>query len=84
MVPPNQDVTASAGNTEFYVTVNTDWTAASDASWCIVTPSGINNDTIFATYEENGTGNVRIANITVSGTGVSPQGGHRNPGFLSR
>jgi len=70
VVPPNQNVGTMAGNTEFYVTSNMDWTVESDASWCSVTPSGTNIDTIFATYNENTSFATRTANITVSATGA--------------
>ncbi|MCX6246584.1 MAG: BACON domain-containing carbohydrate-binding protein [Bacteroidetes bacterium] len=73
VTPPNRDVAIAAGNTEFYVTPNTDWTVVSDAAWCTVTPSGINNDTITAIFTENTLVGVRIAHITVSGTGAGSQ-----------
>jgi hypothetical protein len=71
--PPNQDVSTLAGNTTFDVASNIGWSVSSDAEWCTVTPSGTGNDTIFATYGENTTVGQRIAHITVTGTGVSPQ-----------
>jgi len=71
--PPNQNVGTLAGYTEFYVTSNVDWTVESDASWCTVTPSGTNIDTIVATFTENTSFIARIANITVSSAGVASQ-----------
>jgi hypothetical protein len=74
VLPPNQNVTVPAGNTNFTVTSNTSWTATSDApSWCTVTPSGTGNGTIIATYTQNISVNQRIAHITVSATGAATQ-----------
>ncbi len=73
VLPINQDVAAPAGTAEFYVSSNIDWTAVSDSPWCTVTPAGSNNDTIFASYTENGTGIERIASITVEGPSVPLQ-----------
>ena len=73
VIPPNRDVGISPGITEFYVTSNVAWNVSSDTTLCTVTPSGAGNDTIFASYEENTSVETRIANITVSGTGVSSQ-----------
>jgi hypothetical protein len=70
--PLNQEVTYPAGTTNFAITSNSDWTAASDASWCVVTPSGSGNGTIFANYAENVFAGVRIAHITISVAGISP------------
>ncbi|MEI7491715.1 MAG: BACON domain-containing carbohydrate-binding protein [Bacteroidota bacterium] len=73
VAPPYRDVSTASGKTEFYVSSNISWAVTSDASWCDVTPSGSNNDTIFANYTENLDITPRIANITVSGTGVTSQ-----------
>ncbi|MFZ4546022.1 MAG: BACON domain-containing protein [Bacteroidales bacterium] len=70
--PTNQEVTYPAGTTNFAITSNSDWTAVSDAGWCVVTPSGIGNGTIFANYAENVFAAVRVANITISVSGISP------------
>jgi hypothetical protein len=70
--PPNQNVTTAPGTAQYMVSSNTSWTVVSDASWCTVTPSGINNDTIFAAFDENPVVGSRIANITVTGAGVTP------------
>ena len=72
VTPSNQNVTSSAGTTTFTVTSSAAWTAASDQSWCTVTPSGTGNGTITATYLQNTTGSSRVANITVSASGVTP------------
>jgi photosystem II stability/assembly factor-like uncharacterized protein len=72
VTPPNRNVDALAGSADFYVTSNTDWTVTSDASWCTVTPAGTAIDTITATYEENPTIYSRVANITVTVTGLTP------------
>ncbi|MDO9510495.1 MAG: BACON domain-containing carbohydrate-binding protein [Bacteroidales bacterium] len=72
VTPPNQNVIASAGNTVFNVTSNSNWTATSGAIWCSVTPSGTGNGTITATYLENTTTTPRTATITVNVTGLGP------------
>jgi len=71
--PSNQNVGTPSGNTQFIVTSNIDWNVNSDATWCTVTPSGTGNDTIVAVFTENTTVETRIAQITVSGTGVTSQ-----------
>ena len=74
VLPPNQNVTAPAGTTNFAVTSSASWTATSDApSWCTVTPSGVGNGTIIATYSQNTSVNQRIAHITVSASGAPTQ-----------
>ena len=72
VTPPNQNVTSAAGNTPFTVTTTAAWTAASDAAWCTVTPSGTGNGTLTATYTANGSAASRVANITVTASGASP------------
>jgi hypothetical protein len=73
VTPPNRDVALPAGNTEFYVTSNSDWTVSSDASWCTVTPSGTGNDTIAVSFTENTFVGTRVANISVFGPGTLSQ-----------
>ncbi len=72
VAPPNQNVTAPAGNTSFTVTSNSNWSVVSDAAWCTVTPSGIGNGTITATYTQNIPLTGRTANITVTVIGLTP------------
>lgn len=72
VTPANQNVTAPAGNTSFTVTSNSAWTVTSDATWCTVTPSGTGNGSIAATYTENTAITARVANITVTVTGLTP------------
>jgi hypothetical protein len=69
VTPPNRIVGTPAGNTQFFVTSNVNWTVTSDASWCTVTPSGNGNDTIVATFTENTSVIPRVALITVTGDG---------------
>lgn len=71
--PPNQDVTSDAGTTDFMVSSNSSWTASSDQTWCLTTPSGSGNGTIDVNYLENTTFTPRIANITVTVPGISPK-----------
>ena len=73
VTPPNQNVPAWAGNTQFMVASNTSWTVESDASWCTVTTSGINNDTISVVYGDNLFAVLRIAHVTVNGLGAGTQ-----------
>lgn len=72
VTPSNQNVTAPSGNTTFAVTSNSSWTASSNAAWCTVTPSGTGNGTIAAAYTENTNLTSRVANVTVTVTGLSP------------
>jgi hypothetical protein len=72
VTPSNQNVTIAAGTTTFAVTSNSAWTVISDQSWCTVTPSGTGDGTITATYTQNTLPVLRIANITVSVTGLTP------------
>ena len=73
VTPENRNVPEFAGNTEFLVASNTTWTVSNDASWCSVTTSGINNDTIAVTYETNPSVSLRIATLTVVGDGAGTQ-----------
>jgi len=73
VTPSNQDVPASpVGSTTFSVASNTGWTVTSDQTWCTVNPSGSGNGTITANYTENTSTSSRVANITVTVTGMSP------------
>ena len=72
VTPPSQNVSASAGTTDFSVTSNGNWTASSDVTWCTVTSSGSGNGTLVANYSENTTTSVRTATISVSMTGLTP------------
>ncbi|MCX6283508.1 MAG: BACON domain-containing carbohydrate-binding protein [Bacteroidetes bacterium] len=73
VTPSDRNVSSASGNTEFYVTSNISWAVTSDTSWCNVTASGTDNDTIFTNYTENLAVTSRIAHITVTGTGVPAQ-----------
>ena len=70
--PTDRPVPAPSGNTSFAVTSNSNWTASSNQTWCTVTPSGSGNGTITATYSTNSTIVLRVANITVTVSGLSP------------
>jgi hypothetical protein len=70
--PPNQDVSAEAGTTDFTVISNTNWTATCDAPWCVPTPSGVGNGTITAYFIMNETNQQRIATILVVVNGLTP------------
>ena len=73
IVPSNQNVTAPAGSTNFTITTNSSWNATCGDPWCTVTPSGVGNGTITATYLENTAVGSRVASITVSVPGLVPQ-----------
>lgn len=70
--PGNQNVTYASGSTDFSVSSNLSWTASSDATWCLVTPSGTGAGTLLANYTENLTVTPRTAHITLNASGVSP------------
>jgi hypothetical protein len=67
--PSNQNVGTPSGNTQFFVTSNINWSVTSGSDWCMVTPSGTGNDTIFVTFSENTLVTPRVAQITVTGEG---------------
>lgn len=73
VTPPNRNVTAPSGTTDFAVSSNVAWTVTADAAWCTVTPSGTGDGTIDVNFLENLTTAQRIATLTVTGTGVAVQ-----------
>jgi hypothetical protein len=73
VTPATQQVAAPTGITGFTVTSNTNWSAVSDADWCVVTTSGSGNGTIVAEYTENVSYQPRTANITVTVDGLPEQ-----------
>ena len=73
VTPPNQNVNATAGSTNFTVVSNTTWNASSNQTWCTVTTSGSGNGIITASYTLNSSTSSRVATITVSASGVSNQ-----------
>ncbi|MCX6282157.1 MAG: BACON domain-containing carbohydrate-binding protein [Bacteroidetes bacterium] len=72
VTPPNRDVTADAGATDFSVVSNVGWIVSCDANWCTVTPSGIGNGIIAATYTANNDAVPRVAHISTMGSGIGP------------
>jgi len=72
VTPTNQDVPATSGTTSFSLTSNSAWSVSSDQSWCTVTPSGSGNGTVYANYDANTLVSSRVANITVTVSGLSP------------
>lgn len=70
VTPPNQNVTASAGAVQFTVASNSAWTVLSDQTWCTVTPSGTGNGTITANYTQNILATSRVANVSVTVSGL--------------
>ncbi len=71
VTPSNQNVTSSSGTTSFTVTSNLSWSSSSNQPWCTVNSSGSGNGTITVTYQSNTGAGSRVADITVSGAGVS-------------
>lgn len=72
VTPPNQTVTSDAGTTAFNVSSNSAWTVQSNQTWCAVNHSGFGNGVITANYQENTSTETRIANITVTVSGLTP------------
>ena len=72
VTPSSQSVTSAAGSTSFTVTSNSSWAASSDQTWCTVTSSGSGSGTITANYTLNTTFVSRVANVTVTVTGLTP------------
>ena len=73
VTPADRPVTALGGSTVFSVSSPSAWTASSNQTWCTVTPSGTGNGTLTATYSTNNTGSGRVASITVTAAGLTPQ-----------
>jgi hypothetical protein len=71
--PEYQNVSAAPGNTTFNVSSNTAWNASTTADWCVITPSGSGNGTIYAGYDENSSTIGRTATIIISGEGTNVQ-----------
>lgn len=73
VTPSNQNVAYNPSSaTSFAVITTCVWSAASDQTWCAVTSSGSGNGTITATCGQNTSINQRIANITVTVSGLTP------------
>ena len=72
VTPSTQNVGAPAGSAVYTVESNSEWTALSDQSWCVVTPSGNGNGPITAVYEENSSASPGVAFITVTVAGLNP------------
>jgi len=71
VTPANQVVPAASGTTSFAVTSNSVWTASSNQAWCTVNALGTGNGTVTATYTANSTALSRVANITITVSGLS-------------
>jgi plastocyanin len=73
VLPPNQNVSAAAGNTAFSVTSNSNWNTSSNSAWCTVTPSGSGNGSIIAAFTMNSSTSPRTAIVTITVAGVPSQ-----------
>jgi len=73
--PADRAVKSDAGSTTFTVTspVRCSWTAASDQTWCKVTPAGIGSDTLYAYFNQNTLQVPRIAHITLETSKAFPE-----------
>jgi len=60
------------GSATFSVSSNVSWSASCLQEWCTVSPSGFGDGSILVAYNENLTPIPRTAEITVTGTGLSP------------
>ncbi|MBK6965130.1 MAG: hypothetical protein IPH20_14625 [Bacteroidales bacterium] len=72
VTPQNQNVGAAAGTIEYSIESNSAWTAASNQTWCNVTPAGNGDGIISAVYDANTSEFARIAEITVTVNGIEP------------
>lgn len=72
VTPANQNVTEIAGNTSFAVISNSQWIASSNQAWCTVTPSGTGDGSVIATFTANALLTQRVANVTVTVSGLTP------------
>ncbi len=70
VTPSNVNVTSGSGIATFTVTSNSTWTVVSDSPWCVVEPEWFATDIFYANYEANEEIEQRVANITVSASGV--------------
>jgi PKD repeat protein len=68
--PQNINVPSPAGSAPINITSNSNWTVSCDQPWCTVTNSGTGNLVIDAVYEENMQVTTRVANITITVTGL--------------
>ncbi len=73
VAPLNRNVAASSGTTTYAITSNTTWTASSNETWCTVDPNGSGNANFTASFSTNTTNVVRVATITVTVSGLTPQ-----------
>ena len=72
VTPSNKNVTTAAGFTTYSIVSNTSWVVSSDQTWCIPETSGSGNYTLSVEYAENTTNASRVANITVTVSGLTP------------
>ena len=71
--PPNQNVSASAGETNFNITSNTTWSVTENNSWLSVSPlGGSNNGSLTVIYVENTSTDPRVGHITITAEGGIP------------
>jgi len=73
VLPSQTTVTPAAGNTIFNITSNVAWIASCNSSWCSVTPNGIGNGEVVATFGQNTMLESRTATISISAPGLTPQ-----------
>ncbi len=69
--PASFQVPAESGAVQLNVTANFNWSAVSDASWCVpASQGGSGNGTLALNYDENTVTAERTAAVTISGNGL--------------
>ena len=71
--PQYQYVSSAPGSSPFNITSNTNWTASGNSDWCVVTPSGNGNGSLYASYDENTSVSARTTHITIIAEGATSQ-----------
>jgi len=69
--PSSRSVSSTSGTTTFAVTSNIDWAVSESSDW--LTAVKTNSTTLTVTYNQNSSVDSHLANITLSGTGVTSQ-----------
>ncbi len=68
--PLTINVPAQAGNTPVMIYSNTEWSIASNQTWCTLPVSGTGNTAVMIDYAENPMASSRVANIIVTVQGL--------------
>ena len=66
------NLSSVASRDSFFITSNVAWSISSNSSWCIVTPSsGTINAKVYLTISPNPNTAARVADLTISATGIN-------------